>query len=112
LAEPVANDRGPVIITVTYRVNQPDRPPFLAALDRLSEERRRDGAYAWGVSEDAADPERIVEWFFVESWAEHMRQHRRVSRVDADTQADTRRYHQGPDSPVVEHFLALKPRQR
>jgi MFS family permease len=112
LAEPVANDRGPVIITVTYRVNQPDRPAFLAALDRLSEERRRDGAYAWGVSEDAADPERIVEWFFVESWAEHMRQHRRVSRVDADTQAETRRYHQGPDSPVVEHFLALKPRQR
>jgi MFS family permease len=84
LAEPVANDRGPVIITVTYRVNQPDRPAFLAALDRLSEERRRDGAYAWGMSEDAADPERVVEWFFVESWAEHLRQHRRASQADAE----------------------------
>ena len=62
----MAHDRGPVMVTVTYRVRRADRPAFLAALDRLSEERRRDGAHAWGVAEDAADPERIVEWFFVE----------------------------------------------
>jgi MFS family permease len=111
LAEPVAHDRGPVMITVTYRIQRPDRAAFLAALDRLSEERRRDGAYAWGASEDAADPERIVEWFFVESWAEHLRQHRRVSKTDADIQAEARRFHQGPDDPVVEHFLALEPRR-
>jgi hypothetical protein len=110
LAEPVANDRGPVMIIVTYRVNRPDRSAFLSALDRLSEERRRDGAYAWGVSEDAADPERIVEWFFVDSWAEHMRQHQRVSNIDASVQAEVRRYHQEPGDPVVEHLLALKPR--
>lgn len=111
LAEPVAHDRGPVMVTVTYRIQRPDRAAFLAALDRLSEERRRDGAYAWGVSEDAAAPERIVEWFFVESWAEHLRQHRRVSKTDADIQAEARRFHQGPDGPVVEHFLALEPRR-
>lgn len=111
LAEPVAHDRGPVMITVTYRIRRSDRPAFLAALARLSEERRRDGAYAWGVSEDAADPERVVEWFFVESWAEHMRQHRRISKVDADIQAEARRFHQGPEDPVVQHFLALEPRR-
>jgi MFS family permease len=109
LAEPVAHDRGPVMVTVTYRIRRPDRPAFLAALDRLSEERRRDGAYAWGVSEDAADPERVVEWFFVESWAEHLRQHRRVSKADADIQAEGRRFHQGPEAPIVQHFLALEP---
>ena len=108
LAEPVAHDRGPVMVTVTYRVRRADRLAFLAALDRLSEERRRDGAHAWGVAEDAADPERIVEWFFVESWAEHLRQHRRVSKADADIQAESRRFHQGPDEPAVEHFLALR----
>ncbi|HYP14245.1 MAG TPA: MFS transporter, partial [Bryobacteraceae bacterium] len=107
LAEPVAHDRGPVMITVTYRIRRPDCPAFLAALGELSEERRRDGAYAWGVCEDAADPERIVEWFFVESWAEHMRQHHRVSKVDADVQTEARRFHQGPEDPVVQHLLAL-----
>ncbi len=110
LAEPITQDRGPVMVTVTYCIRTPDRPAFLAAIDQLSEERRRDGAYAWGVAENAADPERVVEWFFVESWAEHLRQHQRVSNVDASVQAEVHRYHQEPGSPVVEHLLALKPR--
>jgi MFS family permease len=107
MAEPVAHDRGPVMIMVTYRIRQADRSAFLTALERLSEGRRRDGAYAWGVSEDAADPEHIVEWFFVESWAEHLRQHKRVSKADADIQAETRRFHQGAEPPLVQHFLAV-----
>lgn len=107
MAEPVAHDRGPVMIMVTYRIAQADRPAFLTALERLSEGRRRDGAYAWGVSENAADPEHIVEWFFVESWAEHLRQHKRVSKADADVQAETRRFHQGAEPPLVQHFLAV-----
>ncbi|QRM31616.1 MFS transporter [Microvirga sp. VF16] len=107
MAEPVAHDRGPVMITVTYRVSQTDRPAFLRAVERMSEGRRRDGAYAWGVSEDAADPEHIVEWFFIESWAEHMRQHKRVSKADADIQVAVRRFHQGAEPPLVQHFLAL-----
>jgi MFS family permease len=109
LAEPVQHDRGPVIVTVTYRIRLADRPAFLATLAQLSEERRRDGAYAWGVAEDVADTERIVEWFFVESWAEHLRQHRRVSKVDANTQTEVRRFHQREEDPLVQHFLALKP---
>jgi MFS family permease len=107
MAEPVANDRGPVMIMVTYRIQQADRAAFRVVLERLSEGRRRDGAYAWGVSEDAADPEHIVEWFFVESWAEHMRQHKRVSKADADIQAETRRFHRGDEPPLVQHFLAV-----
>jgi len=108
LAEPVAHDRGPVLITVTYRIRKDDRPAFWAALKSLAEVRRRDGAYAWGVSEDTADPEHIKEWFFVESWAEHLRQHRRVSHADADLQKDVLALHAGPDKPRVEHFLALE----
>jgi MFS family permease len=108
LAEPVEHDRGPVLVTVEYRVRKEDREVFLRGLHPISAERRRDGAYAWGVSEDATDPERIVEWFMVESWAEHMRQHRRVSKSDADVQAQVKRFHVG-DAPKVQHFLALRP---
>jgi MFS family permease len=107
MAEPIAHDRGPVMVMVTYRILQADRVTFLAALERLSEERWRDGAYSWGISEDAADPERIVECFFVKSWAEHLRQHKRISKADADIQAEARRFHQGPESPLVQHFLAV-----
>jgi MFS family permease len=108
LAEPVAHDRGPVLVQVEYRIRQEDRPAFLDAMQRLSQERLRDGAYAWGVVEHTNDPQRVVEWFFVESWAEHLRQHHRVSHADADLQAEALRFHMGPDKPEVHHFLALK----
>ena len=45
------------MITVEYRISGSKRQAFLAALEKLSHERRRDGAYAWGVFEDTAKPE-------------------------------------------------------
>ncbi|MEW6257483.1 MAG: MFS transporter [Pseudomonadota bacterium] len=109
LAEPVDTDRGPVLILIEYRIARADRPAFLAALRHLSGARRRDGAYLWGVTEDAADPDVLVEWFMVESWAEHLRQHRRVSNADADVQRAARAFHVGDQPPVVRHLLALDP---
>ena len=73
---------GPVMVTVEYRIDIKHRRDFLAAIDRMSAERRRDGAYAWGVFEDAAEPGRFVETFLVESWLEHLRQHERVTQAD------------------------------
>ncbi|MFJ5489385.1 MFS transporter, partial [Hansschlegelia beijingensis] len=106
-AAPVEHDRGPVLIQIEYRVRREDRTGFLEAMARLAGERRRDGAYACGVTEDAEDPEKIVEWFLVESWAEHLRQHKRVSNADADLQQATRRFHVGPEAPVVRHLLGI-----
>jgi MFS family permease len=107
VAEPVGHDRGPVLIFIEYRVEKHSRTAFLHAIYKLSHERQRDGAYGWGVTEDSADPQKMVEWFTVESWAEHLRQHRRVSNADADLQGELLTYHKGPDKPVVRHFLAI-----
>ncbi|MCW0982585.1 MFS transporter [Agrobacterium sp. BT-220-3] len=107
IAEPVAHDRGPVLILIEYNVEKHHRSAFLHALDELSQERRRDGAYGWGVTEDSADPQKIVEWFMVESWAEHLRQHKRVSNADADLQGKVLAYHSGLERPVVRHFLTI-----
>jgi MFS family permease len=107
VAEPVAHDRGPVLIQIEYRVRSQDRPPFIQALKRLSAERRRDGAYAWGIVEHTKEPELLMEWFLVESWAEHLRQHHRVSQSDADLQGELLKFHIGPDKPVVHHYLSL-----
>ncbi|WP_028353675.1 MFS transporter [Bordetella petrii] len=108
-AAPIEHDRGPVMILIEYRIAPEDRTGFLQALTRLSAERRRDGAYNWGVTEDAGDPQVMLEWFQVESWAEHLRQHHRVSRADADIQAEVLRFHRGEARPVVRHLLAVTP---
>jgi hypothetical protein len=99
------------MVQIEYRIRVEDRPAFLQALEAVAQERRRDGAYAWGVAEHTGEPERVQEWFLVESWAEHLRQHQRVSQADADLQGEAQRFHIGPDKPVVHHFLALDSRQ-
>jgi MFS family permease len=76
------DDTGPTCVTVEYWIDPANVEPFLRGLTLVGEERRRDGAYAWEVFRDAADPRRYVEMFMVESWLEHLRQHERVTQAD------------------------------
>src|SRR3954471_13048508 len=101
----VTEDRGPVLVTVEYRINPKDREPFSAALEKLARERRRDGAYAWGVFEDSADLSRMVETFLVESWLEHLRQHERVTNADRVLQDTVHRF-QIEGAPKIMHLIA------
>lgn len=101
-----ASDRGPVMVTIRYRIDEGDAHAFLAAMHELSDERYRDGAHDWGVYQDTADPSVWIEWFFLPSWAEHLRQHERATKHDRDVHARTRRFHRGAEPPAVSHFLA------
>jgi MFS family permease len=82
LAMPLEPERGPVAVHIAYRVAPERQPAFRAAIAPLGATRRRDGALAWGVFADTEAPDRVVEWFLVASWAEHMRQHHRVTGAD------------------------------
>jgi hypothetical protein len=105
VAHEVEEDRGPVLVTIEYRINPPDREAFLAAIEKLGRQRRRDGAYAWGVFEDAAVDGRMVETFLVESWLEHLRQHERVTNADRILQDAVHRFHTAGE-PMVSHLIA------
>jgi MFS family permease len=104
----IEQDHGPVLVTVEYRIDPKNRDEFLTALERLSLERRRDGAYAWGVFEDAAEEGRMVETFLVESWLEHLRQHERVTNADRVLQDAILRFH-AEGTPKVTHLIAAEP---
>jgi MFS family permease len=100
------NDQGPVLVTVEYRIAAADnRDPFLTAVGRLADERGRDGAYGWGIFEDAAHPGVFLEVFSVESWLEHLRQHERVTNADRVLQDDIRRLLD--EAPKVRHLISL-----
>jgi len=81
-AEAIADDRGPVLVKIVYRIDPQDRVKFLRALDELGEERRRNGAFAWGVFEDMAEFGRFEEAYLIESWLELMHLRERVTRED------------------------------
>jgi MFS family permease len=107
-AHPIQGDRGPVLVSVEYRIRPQDRQELLQVLEELGHERRRDGAYRWGVFEDAADEGHIVENFLVASWMDHLRQHERVTNADRLVQECVERFHLG-DEPKVTHFIAASP---
>ena len=106
----IAMDHGFVELgrfAVEYRIDPVQRAPFLLALERVARQRRRDGAYAWGVFEDAAVPGRFLETFLVESWLEHLRQHKRVTNADRMLESDVQRLLH--EKPKVTHMIRVTP---
>ncbi len=98
---------GPVVVTVEYRVLEADAGAFVKAMGPVSQTRYRDGAISWTLSRCTENPQRWLEVFMVESWAEHLRQHSRVTFGDRRIQERAKRFHTGPEKPVVSHFIAV-----
>ena len=85
-SEPIVNlhpadDDGPVLITVSYRVPETLHGEFTTMMRRVERDRRRSGAREWGLFRDLADTDRFVETFTTDTWAEHLRQHDRRTRT-------------------------------
>jgi MFS family permease len=96
---------GPVLVTVTYEVPGEDVHGFADAMRLVERHRRRTGAYRWGLFRDLAAPDQFIETFVVESWGEHLRQHRRTT-VNADRFLDPVRRYLSEDV-VVTHYLSV-----
>ena len=94
------------MVTIRYEIDEADTDAFLSAMRELSDERYRDGAHEWGVYQDAADPRAWIEWFFLPSWAEHLRQHERATKHDEDIHGRARNLHRGGAAPEIRHYLA------
>jgi len=103
-------DRGPVLVTIEYRIDPKNRDAFLHALGRYSRARRRDGGYDWGIFEDPADEGRFVETFLTDSWLEHLRQHQRVTKADRLLEQTVRRFQIG-EGPKTTHLIGAEPRK-
>lgn len=96
---------GPVLITVEYRVPAERARDFVQVMDEMRRFRRREGAVSWGLFRDAADPDRYVETFLVISWAEHMRQHARVTVEDQTLEARRDAFLQPGVKPIAAHLI-------
>jgi hypothetical protein len=72
---PINSDAGPVMVSIDYEIDPGQAREFRQAMQALRTIRFRDVAIFWGLFSDAAKPARYVEYFMVESWFEHLRQH-------------------------------------
>jgi branched-subunit amino acid transport protein len=103
---PVDGDRGPVMVTVEYRIDPGNSAPFLSALRRYGRERRRDGAYDWAVFEDPSEQGRFVETFLTDSWLEHLHLHQRVTKFDRTLEQAVLRFQIG-GAPKTTHLVGV-----
>ncbi|HEX3633320.1 MAG TPA: MFS transporter [Casimicrobiaceae bacterium] len=106
LAETPEPDSGPVLVTISYRVQEDKRAEFVTAMQEVGEMRRRNGAYFWQLFHDTGDPTRFIECFMDESWLEHLRQHERVSVADREIQRRAKQYMVEGESTTSSHWLA------
>jgi MFS family permease len=81
-ARRVEDKNGPVLVTVRYRVSAEDPAEFLAAIEEIGQQRRRDGAYAWGIFEDVTEKGLYLETFLIETWLEAKHLRERVTNAD------------------------------
>ena len=96
---------------IEYRIRPADRDEFTHAIHQLRRIRMRDGAARWGVFQDLADPERIVETFVTASWLDFLRARERMTAADRVLRDELRRLHQGPADPVVSRMIYLSERE-
>ena len=101
-----AGTDAPVQVTVEYRPRPGLERGLIDALYAGRRARRRTGAVRWNVWCDAADPSRVLEQFVVGSWAEHLRQHERVSRRDQERLDEIRNMTDPSQPTTVTHWLA------
>jgi MFS family permease len=96
-------DDGPVLVTVEYFVDSDQAVPFVHAMHDYERVRRRDGASRWGLYHDTEVPDRYLETFLVTSWAEHLRQHARLTQADRKIESRIETLIRG--QPKVEHLI-------
>jgi MFS family permease len=101
-------EEGPVMVTAEYCVPEAHADAFVRVMTELGPLRRRDGATNWELFRDPANPERFVEMFIVPSWAEHLRQHERMTVADRETEERALAFHQDDHPVVVSHLVAAR----
>ncbi|SNT08361.1 MFS transporter [Pseudomonas segetis] len=99
-------DRGPVMVTLEYDIAGEHWPAFLAAMADVQRMRQRNGSFSWGLVQDTENPRRWLEFFFDESWLEHLRHHGRVTRAEQRIEAQARKFQSANIAIQIRHLLA------
>ena len=81
-ANRVADDEGPILAIIEYLIDPSESSAFLAVMQDVSLERRRDGAYAWHMFEDPIESGKMVETFLIHSLLELRYREARVTKAD------------------------------
>lgn len=106
----ISEHDGPVMIEIRYRIDTADVDEFLYFM--RTEQRRlrkRNGAITWGLFQDTGVEHDFVEVYVEESWTQHLRARRRLTKDDMRIIRKARSYHHGPEAPEISRKVSRRP---
>ncbi|NMH91707.1 MFS transporter [Pseudonocardia bannensis] len=107
LAQEADPEVGPVVVTITYTVDEANVPAFLQAMEQVRRSRLRTGASSCELYRDGSDPARFVQVAHYRTWGEHLRQHAdRLTGTDQARDAAADALAAAP--PVVAHLFPTR----
>ena len=98
-------DDGPVTVTWELIIRPEEREEFLALVKQLRLIFLRNGAFLFRFDENLEHPGTFRTEMLVSSWAEHLRQHARMTKAEIDLIERVWAMHAGDQEPVVRHYL-------
>jgi MFS family permease len=69
---------GPVIVLNTWKIHEEDFTEFTSLMNEVRLVRLSTGAYRWRLFRNTSDPTRLTELMALQSWEDHLAQHRRI----------------------------------
>jgi MFS family permease len=107
---PVVPDEneGPIRITIDYLITSEDRDRFRILIPEIQAIFRRNGAFQCRLDESLEQPGRFRLEYLVSTWAEHLRQHMRMTVEEAKLYDQARSLHAGDSEPIVRHYLSTE----
>jgi MFS family permease len=102
---PIELRSGPIVVTITYHIEQKDIVRFLRTMAERRRIRRRDGARDWTLLRDLADPEAWIERYHVATWLDYVRHNQRRTEADRANSEEIAALHKGPEPPQVHRMI-------
>jgi MFS family permease len=105
-AYPIEHSKGPVMVTIEYKVDTGRVNEFLEVMFETRRERLRKGALSWGLFHDVSEPAHYLEYYLDDSWVDHLRRFERYTATDAGLRERRLSFHVGDAAPRVSRYVA------
>jgi MFS family permease len=96
---------GPVTVTMEFTIRPEDREEFLSLMNKVRLMFLRNGASLFRVDETLEEPGKFRTEMLVNSWAEHLRQHARITREENELFSKALAMNANGNAPWIRHYL-------